>query len=149
MVEPAPEHRPATDPPKLREVESLTDAEGSMKGNEIFSNTRSGTTGSAGGQQHTYDDHREGHRQEVERQFAKRVAQTIGVVVRDRAAEKLVIAAEPRMLGLLRTTMTGVLTDGTKVLELSEDLSRHTPEKIQSALAKRGALDGAVTRSTS
>jgi protein required for attachment to host cells len=144
MVESPPEHRAAMDPPRLREFETLKDAEGSMKGNEIFSNTRSGTTG-----RNEYDDHREGHRQEVERQFAKRVAETIGVAVRERAPQKLVIAADPRMLGLLRTSMSKGLTNGTEVLELPEDLSRHTPEGIQSALAKRGAITAADQPSSS
>lgn len=145
MVEPAPEHRPASDPPKLREFETLTDAEGQMKGNEIFSNTRSGGT-RAPARNHEYDDHRQGHLREVERQFAKRVTETIGVVVRDRAPEKLVIAADPRMLGLLRTAMTRNLTNGTEVVELPEDLSGHTPERIQSALARRGALPATTIR---
>ena len=141
MVEAPPEHRAAVDPPRLREFETLKDAEGSMKGNEIFSNTRSGTTGRVGNSTRSqYDDHREGHRQEVERQFAKRVAESIGVAVRERSPKKLVIAADPRMLGLLRTSMTKGLTNGTEVLELPEDLSRHTPEGIQSALARRGAI---------
>jgi protein required for attachment to host cells len=135
MVEAPPAHRAAVDPPKLREFELMEDAEGSMKGNEIFSNTRSGTKGRG-----EYDDHRDSHRQEVERQFAKRVAETIGVAVRERSPQKLVIAADPRMLGLLRTTMSKNLTNGTEVLELPEDLSRHTAEGIQSALAKRGAI---------
>src|SRR5688572_21471887 len=93
MVESPPEHRAAMDPPRLREFETLKDAEGSMKGNEIFSNTRSGTAGrtpGTGGGRTEYDDHREGHRQEVERQFAKRVAETIGVAVRERSPHKLV-----------------------------------------------------------
>jgi protein required for attachment to host cells len=140
------------DPPRLREFETLKDAEGSMKGNEIFSNTRSGTAGrtpGTGGGRTEYDDHREGHRQEVERQFAKRVAETIGVAVRERSPHKLVIAADPRMLGLLRTSMSKGLTNGTEVLELPEDLSRHTPEGIQSALAKRGAITAADQPSSS
>jgi len=116
----------------------MKDAEGSMKGNEIYSNTRSGSTG-----RNEYDDHRDSHRQQVEKQFAKRVAESIGVAVRERAPQKLVIAADPRMLGLLRGSMTKALTNGTEVLELSEDLSRHTPEGIQSALAKRGAISAA------
>ena len=91
----------------------------------------------------------EGAKAQVEKQFAKRVAESIGVAVRERAPQKLVIAADPRMLGLLRGSMTKALTNGTEVLELSEDLSRHTPEGIQSALAKRGAISAADKPSSS
>jgi protein required for attachment to host cells len=140
VVDPPPEHRPAGEPCKLREVEALTDSEGALKGNDVFSNRRSGTNRSPGGTEFEYDDHRLRHREEVERRFAKRIAQALGTLVRGRSAEKLVLAAEPRMLGLLRPELNGHSLGGADLIELPENLSNKTPEQIQSALARRGVL---------
>ena len=148
-VDPPPAHRPESDPPKLREVEALTDSEGALKGNELFANARSGTNRAPGGREFEYDDHRERHRQEVERRFAARIAKTLATFVRSRALEKLVIAAEPRMLGLLRHELNGKL-NGVELHELAENLSGMTPEQIQSALSRTGALpDSRALRATS
>jgi protein required for attachment to host cells len=134
----SPEH--AGHGPKLREVETLTDAEGALKGNDVFSESRSGSTRSASGARSNYDDHRQSHREEVGRRFAKRVVHAISALLRARATEKLVLAAEPHMLGLLRTAANGELSSTAELFELSEDLSRKTPAQIQSALALRGAF---------
>lgn len=134
-------HEPAKDVEKLREIEVLTDPEGSLKGKDVFSDSRTGGDRGAGGAHgHGYDDHRDSHRDEVERRFAKRIADSVAEFARARAAEKLVLTADPRLLGLLRKSMQGTLPNGTELIELPEDLSKQSPERIQATLTRRGAL---------
>ena len=140
VMDSVPRHEPAKEVEKLREVEVLTDPEGSMKGKEMFSDPRSGgDRGPGGAHAHGYDDHRDSHRDEVERRFAKRIADSIAEFTRARSAEKLVLSADPRLLGLLRKSMHG-LPSGTELIELPEDLSNQSPERIQATLTRRGAL---------
>jgi protein required for attachment to host cells len=127
--------------PKLREIDELTDAEGALKGNDVFSDSRSGSNRAPGGAHSTYDDHRERHREEVERRFAKRIGLAIASFVRMRATEKLVLAADPHMLGLLRAAPSRNLPPDLELVEFADDLCRQKPEQIRAALARRGAFD--------
>lgn len=129
--------------PKLREVEALTDSEGALKGSAVFSNTRSGTNRSPSGAEFEYDDHRVRHRDEVERRFARRIADAISSWVRQRATTKLVLAAEPRLLGLLREEMLARNLNGAELEDVAENLSGMTPEQIASALSRRGLMPSA------
>ncbi|HKY36692.1 MAG TPA: host attachment protein [Polyangiaceae bacterium] len=87
---------------ELQELEDLTDPQGELTGNELFSSTRSGTNRSPHGANFEYDDHRERHREEAERRFAKRIALTTKQLVARESASRLVLAVEPHMLGILR-----------------------------------------------
>ncbi len=111
-----------------------------MSGNDLFSNTRSGSNRGAAGGRHEYDDHRGRHREENERRFAKQVASEIAVFARREGATKLVLAADPRMLGFLRESVPGTLPPGTELLEFSENLGSRSPEQIREALSRHGAL---------
>jgi protein required for attachment to host cells len=139
VLEAPPEHRPG-DPARLRELESLVDPEGELTGKELFTDSHSGTNHAGSGASYEYDDHRERHRREIERRFAKRVALATAEFARNHGAQKLVLAAEPQMLGMLRPVLPSALPNGVTLVELARDLSWHTPERIQSALAQHGAL---------
>jgi protein required for attachment to host cells len=143
VVDPPPPNRSL---PKLREVEALTDSEGALKGGAVFSNTRSGTNRSPSGAEFEYDDHRERHRDEVERRFARRIADAISSWVRERSTTRLVLAAEPRLLGLLREEMLARDLNGAELEDLDENLSGKTPEQIANALARRGLMPFARNR---
>lgn len=134
-----PEHRPA-DAARLLELETLVDPEGELTGKDLFSDSHSGTNHAGSGASYEYDDHRERHRREVERRFAKRVALAAADFARNHGAEKLVLAAEPQMLGMLRPILPTALPKGVTLFELARDLSWHTPEHIQSTLSQHGAL---------
>lgn len=125
---------------RLRELDALVDPEGEMTGNEVFSNTRSGTNRAPRGATYEYDDHRARHREEVERRFARRVADRLADFVREWEVEKLVLAVQPHMLGLLRPVLSEKLPAGVETIELPEDLSWHAPPQIQAALKRHGAL---------
>jgi protein required for attachment to host cells len=134
-----PDHRPR-DAERLIELETLVDPEGELTGRELFTEAHSGTNHAGSGASYEYDDHRERHRREVERRFAKRVALAAGDFARAHGAQKLVLAAEPQMLGMLRQVLPSNLPREVALVELARDLSWHTPEHIQRALAEHGAL---------
>jgi len=134
-----PEHRPGDAAP-LVELDTLVDPEGELTGKELFTDAHSGTNHASSGASYEYDDHRERHRREIERRFAKRVAQATADFARNHGAQKLVLAAEPQMLGMLRQVLPSALPKEVTLVELARDLSWHTPERIRSALSQHGAL---------
>lgn len=125
---------------ELQELEALTDPEGELTGEQLFSNTRSGSNRSPHGAQFEYDDHRDRHRDEEERRFARRMTQAIQELVDRERPTRLVLAVEPRMLGLLRQTLNGALAPSVELVELPKDLSWHTPQHIRAALLRTGAI---------
>jgi hypothetical protein len=57
-----------------------------------------------------------------------------------------VLAAEPRLLGLLREEMLARDLNGAELEDLDENLSGKTPEQIANALARRGLMPFARNR---
>jgi protein required for attachment to host cells len=127
---------------ELEELEALTDPEGELTGVQLFSSTRSGTNRSPHGAQFEYDDHRERHRDEQERRFAKRIAQALVSYLARENPKKLVLAVEPRLLGLLRPALDGKLDGKLELIAVAKDLSKHTVRHIHEALVRCGALNG-------
>lgn len=125
---------------ELVEVEALTDPEGELTGKQMFSSTRSGSNRSPHGATFEYDDHRQGHRSEEERRFAKRIAEAVRTRIATEQPSKLILAIEPHLLGLLRQALNGQLQQSLEVVELAKDFSWHTPEHVQAALERCGAL---------
>lgn len=123
----------------LTELEALTNPEGEMTGNEVFSNTRSGTSRAPSGNEYQYDDHRDSHREEVSRRFANEIADRVLSWVRTEHPARLILAAEHRMLGLLRKRLVDELPSEVPVFELAKELSWHTPDRIQATLLRHGA----------
>lgn len=135
VLDAPPVHRPK-DGPRLVELEALVDPEASLPGADMFADSRGGTNHAGSGASYEYDDHRERHRRELDLRFAGRVARAAADFVRIHGAQKLVLAAEPQMLGMLRPA----LPKDVDVDELARDLSWHTPEHIRVALAQHGML---------
>jgi protein required for attachment to host cells len=128
---------------RLREVEDMTNPEGLLRGSQLFSSTSGGRNRAPNGGYYGTDDHRAGHLLELERRFARSVADAIKNFIRREAPHKLVLAAAPTLLGLLRRHLPAVIPAKVRVIELAEDLSRHTPSNIQAVLVRRGALSNA------
>jgi protein required for attachment to host cells len=125
---------------ELLEIEALIDPEGELSGQQLFSSTRSGSNRSPHGAAFAYDDHRQGHRNEEERRFAKRIAETVRERLRTERPDKLILAIEPQLLGLLRQALNGQLKQSLEVVELAKDFSWHTPRHVQEALERCGAM---------
>jgi protein required for attachment to host cells len=99
--------------------------------------------GSQNGPAHALDDHREQHLQEVQRRYARRLVERAERLVTEYGATGLILAAEPRLLGVLRAELGARRLSGVEVRELSENLSRRPLGDIQTSLAARGLIPAA------
>lgn len=125
---------------ELVEVEALVDPEGELTGQQLFSSTRSGSNRSPHGVAFEYDDRRQGHREEEERRFAKRISDALRSRLRTEQPDKLILAIEPQLLGILRPVLNGQRQPPMEVVELAKDFSWHTPRHVQAALERCGAM---------
>lgn len=125
--------------PNLVEISDLTNpdlAAESLRGDE-----KSGrNVASASGGSHGFEDHRDRHRQESERRFAKRIMTETALVVGREHSGSLVLAAESQMLGHLREALN--LPATVRVSEVSKDLVMLAPHELHAHLAANNALPG-------
>jgi protein required for attachment to host cells len=133
-LEAARQPRVESGPALVEQGEDLINAEAHLPGRELWSDS------SAGGESHTYDDHRDKHGDEFKRRFAKLVAgQALKLAERNKV-KNLVVVAEKQMLGFLRNEMQLSPKAGFTVRELAKDLSRLTPQDLQGHLASEGLV---------
>lgn len=125
---------------QLVEHDDLVNPEGALPDRELFSDRAGRTHGSRSGSAHGSDDHRAGHRLELERRFARRVLEAAQRFVAERSLVRLVIAAEPHLLGVLRAELERHPLSGADTLDIAEDLSRRSLKDIAAALAHRGLI---------
>jgi protein required for attachment to host cells len=127
--------------PNLVEQQDLVDPERESSGQELWANAKSGRNRApGGGPAHGYDDHREQHRDESERRFARQVAQEAVRLAREQAARTIVLAAEKRMLGFMREALDSLAREGVAVRELAKDLSKLPPLDLHEHLAREGLV---------
>lgn len=133
--------RPAVEagPLLVEQEEALINTEHEMSGRELWSDTKSGRN-AANGMAHGYDDHRTQHVDEIQRRFAKRVAEQAVRFAERTGAKNLILAAEKQMLGFLRGALQVPPKAGFEVRELAKDLSRLSPQEVQGHLAAEGLV---------
>ena len=107
---------------------------------QLFSDTRTNTN-RTGGRFYGVDDHRGGHIDAIDTEFARGVASAIARAVRDTKAGRVIVCASPRMLGILRTTE--LRRGGIVIDELAHDYSKMTPPQIRARLVKQRLLPAA------
>jgi starch phosphorylase len=78
----------------------------------------------------------ERHEAEFDRRFAREVAARTRGIVRELRVGRLVVAAAPRFLGVLRRELASTLPDGIALAEIVADLTWHTPSRIREALVR-------------
>jgi hypothetical protein len=125
---------------RLVELESLTNPEGRLQDREVFSNeiTNNRTTGP--GPAHAYDDHRDAHRLESFRRFARYVAEQASEhVTRERLA-RVVLICETRVQHALRQTFEAELPHGLELTVINENLAALSTTQLQHALARLGLV---------
>lgn len=123
--------------PSLVEISDLANPELAaevLKGDE----KRGHSVASASSGPHGFEDHRDRHRQEGERRFAKQVAAEAATVVGREKAGCLVVAADARMLGHLREALN--LPATVRISEVAKDLTKLAPQELQGHLAADNAL---------
>ena len=126
---------------RLVERDDLLNPEGRLTDSEVYSDSRPGLRhADVGGPGHGLDDHRSGHFAEVDRRFARRIAEEAVRRCRDEEARRLVVVAGPHMLGLLRDSLAPIEHLPVRVVEIPKDLSRLPLNALLSALDAEEAL---------
>jgi len=127
--------------PNLREHPELANPDAELHDNAMWSNTKSGRNrAGGGGQAHGYDDHRDDHADEFRRRFARAVAQRAAELVGKSGSSNVVIAADKRMLGILRGELDPLMQTGVKVVDVAKDLGKLAAHELQRHLAKEGLV---------
>lgn len=123
--------------PNLCEVTDLVNPEQEAQGSELWSNTKAGRNrGNAGGGTHGYDDHRSQHEDEYERRFAREIAREAARLIAKNSTRQLVLVAQKRVLGFLRSELDTLIKAGVDVRELAKDLSKLSPLELHEHLAR-------------
>lgn len=139
--------RNAGRPPRaeLRLVENarLSNPEHTVSGRRAARTVKSGRdTGHGSAAPHGYTDHRDPHEEELLRRFAARIAGQAATLVAGSKTGGIVLIAEPRMLGLLRTALEPVTKAGVVLQVLARDYTWCTAPQLQRHLAENGLLPG-------
>lgn len=125
--------------PNLIEHASLLNPEHRVHQDAIYADS-SGRNRTPGGPGHVYDEHRDQHDADVEKRFARDIAQRIEDQVAESGARRVLLCAEKRMLGFLRPTLGDRTASGAEVQEIPKDLAKHKARDIQEHLAADGHL---------
>lgn len=126
--------------PRLIEQLDLSNPEGELPGRELFSDRGGRMHGSPSGSAHGSDDHRAQHRVEFERRFVRRMLDEAQRFAREQGLSQLVIAAEPSLLGVLRPELERSPLPGVNVVELAENLVRHSLTDVTEILVRQGLM---------
>lgn len=129
---------------RLIEASDLVNPDGDIPQRLKFSDRMGRAHASPGGAAHALDDGRERHRQENERRWARRLCEETARFVSRTQAKRLVLVAEPRLLGVLREQLIHESLPGVAIVELCENLTQHAVGHIQSLLASRGLVPAAA-----
>jgi protein required for attachment to host cells len=139
-LEEAPREEALLASSQLVERACLNNAQGKTRGIRRFPSIgkrkRLASTSSALG----YPDHRLKRDQQMRRLFARQVVSLVAEFVRRNAVGKLVLMAEPRMLGALREQADEILPGTLTREEFPEERSWHSIAAIQTALLRHGVI---------
>lgn len=123
--------------PNLKEHEDLLNPEQEASGGELWSEVKSGRNRvPMGGQAHGYDDHRDVHLDEYRRRFARSVAREATRLARENHSKNIVLAAQSKMLGLVRNELDQALPPGVAVRDIAKDISKLSPQEVHKYLAR-------------
>lgn len=134
------------DPPqragrRLEEVADLVNPAARLSDEETFTESRPGTQRApAGASAHGMSDHREAHRDENDKRFAAIIVEHAERLCKGEGAPRLLVAADPRMLGFLRPLTERLGKSGIEVRDVAKDLSRMVPDQAREVLVKGDLL---------
>jgi protein required for attachment to host cells len=86
------------------------------------------------GPMHPQDAERDWHRAEVERRFAREIAAHVLTMTGSVKSRGLVLAAEPRMLGLIRRPLHAAAGKPVLIREIAGNYTRFTPARLHRRL---------------
>jgi len=132
---------------RLVEQAALAQPDLRTMGTSVTGRVRTETnTNREAGPVHPMGAQRERHRLEVERRFAASITETAAGLVEDWTKGTVVLVAEPRMLGLLRETVRGVLKHGIAVKELARNYPALSVAELHDRLVRTGLMRAADGR---
>lgn len=127
--------------PKLVEQYNILNAKEEKSEAKRKGAASSGRNRAPSGGSYAFDDHRAKHEMDTLRRFAKQViTDAIKLTRRQDAGHSLVLAAEKRVLGLIRDELKSIKTNGLTIKECARDMAGESPVKIQELLARRGLV---------
>jgi protein required for attachment to host cells len=128
--------------PRLEEHEKLVNPLGELPAREVFTDrpSRKPSGGGPHGAGPATDDHRGRHEAEDERRFAREVVAAAQRLAAEQHMTRIVLAAAPQFLGVLRTQLEPLRSQGVDWVELPLDLSSQSLPQIGEALVRRGML---------
>lgn len=126
--------------PNLVEQQSLSDVTQELHGQELWANTKTGRNRGSNGQAHAYDDHRQNHKIEFEKRFAHRISDAMLNIIRSYDTRQLILVAEPKILGIMRASMTDNSFKTLNIHEVTKDICHFKVNQIHDYLAKKELL---------
>ncbi len=126
--------------PNLIEHESLANSTKEFHGQELWANTKTGRNRGRSGQAHGYDDHRHNHEIEFEKRFANKISNALLNLIRTHQARQLVLVAEPKILGMIRASMSDNLFKTLNIHEVAKDICNLKSHQIHDYLTKKNLL---------
>lgn len=126
-------------PQKLLERMTLVDPARRQRASELFSDSRPGLDRAPSGRGFAVDDRRDAALQRMDRDFAVDIAEACGELVRAHGSDRLIVAASPRMLGLLRE-LAGFDRLGVELREIDRNLAHLSSPQLHDYLAQRDLL---------
>jgi protein required for attachment to host cells len=84
---------------------------------------------------HPQDAERDRHRIELERRFAREIVAHALAIVKAGGAGKLILVAEPRMLGLIRRPLRAAAGKRVTISEIARNHTHLTPSRLHQRLA--------------
>jgi protein required for attachment to host cells len=112
-----------------------------MKEHDLFPEPKSDASARAvGGRVYTMDDHRGEHERELDRRFVADVVADVERLIRLSSGRRLIVAAGPRMLGVLRPALSELEARGVEITSIAKDLTAMAPTVIQEHLEREGLL---------
>lgn len=127
--------------PKLVEQYNIINPKEEKADTKRLGASTSGRNRAPSGGSYAFDDHRGKHEIETLRRFARLiVADAVKLTRRQDAGNSLVLAAEKRLLGLIREELHSIKTNGLVIKECDRDMAGESPMKIQDLLARRGLV---------
>lgn len=115
----------------------LLNPERRLKASDLFTESRPPLGHSSPwGVSSSVDDHRDQHVRELDHRFAVDIVKRIDTELDAHPAQRVVLAAGPHMLGVLRQALRNLQHKNLEVDDLALDLTRETPTRLHDHLAR-------------
>lgn len=129
---------------EMTEQRDLVNPARRQRPSELFG-SRPGV-GRSGGVQYGLDDRRAESIQQMDAAFARAIVSELAEMLRSAGANRLVVCASPRMLGVLREESAALRRELAVVDEVPRDLVKLTPSQLRAQLASYGLLPAPLAR---